>query len=110
MQMTTSYTSPLWWAVATCVRGMALISQGQVDAGIDQLQQGFQSYDNCGATAGLAFPSMALAVVYSQVRQATQGLTILDEALASLGEEQRWLAEIYRLQGELRLQQAEHVC
>ncbi len=107
LQLTTTYEAPLWWAVAACVRGMALISQGQVDAGIDQLQQGFQSYHNCGATAGQAFPSMALAVGYSQLGQATQGLTILDEALASLGEEQCWLAEIYRLQGALRLQQAE---
>ncbi|MCE7983400.1 MAG: helix-turn-helix domain-containing protein [Caldilinea sp. CFX5] len=107
MQMTMSYTSPLWWAVAACVRGMALISQGQVDAGIDQLQQGFQSYRNCGATAGLAFSLMALAVGYSQLGQATQGLQVLTEALATLGEEACWLAEIYRLQGELRLQQTE---
>lgn len=107
MQMTMSYPSPLWWAVAACVRGMALISQGQVDAGIDQLEQGFQSYRNCGATAGLAFSQMALAVGYSKIGQATQGLKVLAEALATLGEEQCWLAEIYRLQGELRLQQVE---
>ena len=76
--------------------------------GITQIRQGFAGWR--ARAAGVAWPWwLALfAEAYGQVGQVDEGLRALEEALAAVqrNEEGHYEAEVYRLKGELRLQEA----
>jgi predicted ATPase len=105
MRLATEQEVPLWWTCGAYCRGIALIRQGQVTAGIDQIQVGLHTWRSIGATAGTTIFLMGLAEGYGQIGQATTGLTLLAEALADMDESQIWAAEVHRLHGELLLMQ-----
>jgi hypothetical protein len=105
MQLATEQEVPLWWACGAYCRGIALIRQGEVAAGIDQIQAGLHTWRSTGATAGVTYFLIGLAEGYGKIGQAATGLTLLAEALADAGESQVWAAEMHRLHGELLLMQ-----
>jgi class 3 adenylate cyclase/predicted ATPase len=89
-------------------RGWALAQQGEVAEGIAQIRQGFAAWRATGA--GVAWPwwLALLAEAYGKAGQLDEGLRALEEALAAVqhNEEHHYEAEVYRLKGELLLQES----
>jgi class 3 adenylate cyclase/predicted ATPase len=89
-------------------RGWALAQEGEVAEGITQIRQGFAAWRAMGA--GVAWPwwLALLAEACGKVGQLDEGLRALEEALAAAqhNEEHHYEAEVYRLKGELLLQEA----
>jgi class 3 adenylate cyclase/predicted ATPase len=89
-------------------RGWALAQQGEVAEGIAQIREGFAAWRATGA--GVAWPWFLalLAEAYGTVGQLEEGLRAVEEALAAVqhNEEGHYEAEVYRLKGELLLQQS----
>jgi predicted ATPase len=94
--------------VLTLNRGEALAAQGQGEAGIAQMHQGLAAMRDAGQRLGLSGFLAQLAEAYGKSGQAEEGLRLLAEALAHVDHtgERYWEAEVYRLKGELLLQQA----
>ena len=69
---------------------------------------GLSMWRNMGGTQGLPHILAMLAEAYRRAGQAAEGLHVLTEALAVVSEngERHYEAELYRLKGELLLQQA----
>jgi class 3 adenylate cyclase/predicted ATPase len=100
---------PHWRAVGCTFRGWALAQQaGQAKEGIEQLTQGLRAIRATGVELRRPYYLALLAQAYGIMGQAEAGLTALAEALAlvdTTGE--RWSEpELYRLKGELLLQQS----
>jgi tetratricopeptide (TPR) repeat protein len=99
---------PYWLAYGTGLRGRALVEQGQIEEGIALLQRGLDSFQSIGAELGrLADHLPWLATAYAKGGRVEEGLNALDEALALVGRTgtRSGEAELYRLKGELTLQQ-----
>jgi predicted ATPase len=94
-------------AVGTIARGWALAVQGQAEEGIGQMRQGLADHRATGAEIGRPRYLALLAEAYGQAGQAAEGLRVLDEALKTAHDtgERFYEAELYRLKGELTLQQ-----
>jgi predicted ATPase len=88
------------------LRGCALAGQGRVEEGVAEIRQGLAAMRATGAETARRWFLAHLAEAYGQSGQAAEGLTLLAEALASVPTtgEHYWEPELYRLQGELRLQ------
>jgi tetratricopeptide (TPR) repeat protein len=93
--LSTEQAFPYGVRVATLVRDLALVEQGQAKEGIPQVQQRF-----------MPFVVALEAEAYGKVGQVKKGLTSLAEALALVDKtgERCFEAEIYRLKGTLTLQ------
>jgi predicted ATPase len=93
-------------AAATILRGWAQAVQGQTAAGLAHLRRGLAAVQATGAVR--TYPAGLLAERYWHAGQAKEGLRLLAEALAVVDKngERWWAAEVFRLQGELLLQQA----
>ncbi|MBI3757791.1 MAG: AAA family ATPase [Deltaproteobacteria bacterium] len=106
--LTTEQGLPIWLAFGTLYRGKALAEWGQREEGIAQIQQGlaalYRTSGQVGRPQWLAF----LAEVYGKLDQTEAGLSVLAEALDIVSKtgEHFYEAELYRLKGELLLQQA----
>jgi predicted ATPase len=87
---------PFWLAWGTMVQGWVLAEQDQVQEGIAKMRQMLSPF---------TFAQMAGA--YNKVGQIDKGLNVLAEALARAGKTELRVheAELYRLKGELTLQQ-----
>jgi predicted ATPase len=94
----------LW---GTMVRGWLLTVQGQGAGGITQLRQGIDALLKGGQELGLLYFMGLLAEAYGMTEQVKEGLTVLTEALDITERHGEWFygAELYRLKGELTLQQ-----
>jgi predicted ATPase len=94
-------------AIAMPLRGWALAAQGQGEEGIAQIQQGLAAFRAMGATRDRLEHLAMLTEASAQVGQITEGLVAMAEALATLDQSDMrlWEAELYRLRGELLLQQ-----
>jgi predicted ATPase len=96
-----------WKAHGAMLYGWALAHQGQGKEGIAQLYQGLSAFRATGAEISRPYWLALLAEAHSVIGQPEAGLTVLTEALAlvdTTGE--RWSEpELYRLKGELLLQQ-----
>jgi predicted ATPase len=86
-------------AQATIQRGWALVEQGQGEAGLTQICQGLAALRTTGSETGSYLGRLAEA--YGRVGQIEAGLRVAEEVLA---KNER--AELYRLKGELLLQQS----
>jgi predicted ATPase len=108
IRLTTEQGFSYWMAVGSLIRGWALAQQGQVKEGIEQLTQGLIAIRATGAEINQSYFLALLAEAYGTLGKPEAGLTVLAEALIlaeTTGE--RWYeAEIYRLKGELLLQQS----
>jgi predicted ATPase len=98
---------PHWMAVGAIQHGWALVQQGQAKKGIAQIHQGLMDYRATGAELLRPYFLALLAEAHGTMEQPEEGLTALTEALTfveTTGE--RWYEpELYRLKGELLLQQ-----
>ena len=99
---------PYWMAISSLLRGWTLMQQGQAMEGIEQINQGLRAYRATGAELNQSYILALLAEAHGTLGEPEAGLTALVEALAlvdTTGE--RWYEpELYRLKGELLLQQS----
>jgi predicted ATPase len=88
-------------------RGWALAEQGSTEEGIVQLRQGLATLGAMGADLGQTHMLVRLAEAYGRGGQTEEGLRVLGEALPAVHKngERHYEAELYRLRGELLLQQ-----
>jgi predicted ATPase len=91
-------------ALATILRGWALVEQGQGEAGIAQMRQGQAAHRATGSRRGGYFSLLAEA--YARVGQIEEGLQVVAEELARSDNSAGGEAELYRVKGELLLRQA----
>lgn len=108
LTLATAQGFPLWIGFGTCWRGWALAMQGQGAASLAQMQQGLRTVLATGQMLSQPLCLVLLAEAAGYAGQVEEGLRLLDEALVAFAESGRGdlLAEAYRLQGELFLQQA----
>jgi class 3 adenylate cyclase/DNA-binding winged helix-turn-helix (wHTH) protein/predicted ATPase len=96
---------PLYVGLGTCWRGWALTLLGAGEAGLVELRQGMATVLAAGQTLARPLCLVLLAEASGHLGQAQDGLSLLDEALATLESSGRGdlLAEVYHLQGTLFL-------
>jgi DNA-binding winged helix-turn-helix (wHTH) protein/predicted ATPase len=104
--LTTEQGLPFWLALGTMGRGWALVEQGEGEAGIAQIHQGLAAFRASGGEQMQTYSLARLAEAYGQGGQVEEGLAALTEALDFVDrtEERFYEAELYRLKGELMLQ------
>jgi class 3 adenylate cyclase/predicted ATPase len=90
------------------LRGWALFAQGQETAGIGQMRQGLSALQAIGDEVRRPLFLALLAEAYGAIGQIDEGLHVLAEALAAVEHTGGRFheAELYRLKGELLLQQS----
>ena len=94
-----------WGAI---MQGWALATQGRATEGLEQIMQSITAYQATGAVMGRPWYLSFLGEMYAKMGRAQAWLALLPEVLV-IGEktgERLWEAELYRLKGELTLQQA----
>ena len=98
---------PFWMAFGSMLCGSALAHQGQAKEGMAQITQGLMTYRATGAEILRPYFLALLAEAHSSIGQPEAGLTALAEALtlADTTRERWYEPELYRLTGELLLQQ-----
>jgi predicted ATPase len=99
---------PYWMAMGAILYGWALAQQGKVQEGIEQLHQGMIAWRATGAELARPYWLALLAEAYGTTGEPHAGLTVLAEALTQVDTTgERWYEpELYRLKGELLLQQS----
>jgi predicted ATPase/DNA-binding winged helix-turn-helix (wHTH) protein len=98
---------PFWTAWGTIHRGWALAEQGQEEEGLMQIHQGLAAYQAMGSELVRPWFLALLAEAYGKEGQTEEGLAVLAEALDAVDKsgERFCEAELYRLKGQLTLQQ-----
>jgi predicted ATPase len=104
--LSTELGLPYWLAIGTILNGWAEASLGSADGGVAQIKRGLLAYRETGA--GLLLPHWCaiLADAYGKAGHPEEGLTVLGDGLAVLEKtgERNYEAELYRLKGQLMLQ------
>ncbi len=105
--LSTEQGLPFWLERGIITRGWALAEQGQKEEGIAQIHQGIAAYRATGAELWRARHLALLAEAYGKAGQVIEGLAVVAEALdwVQKNEGRYYEAELYRLKGELTLQQ-----
>jgi predicted ATPase len=105
LALSNKHSFPFWATGGTAIQGWALADQGQFEAGIAQLRQGFAGWLGTGAELARTYYLGLLADACRMARQADAGLAAVTEALAAAEktDERFNEAELYRLKGELLL-------
>ena len=108
LALATAHGLPVFAGFATCWQGWALAVQGRDAAGLVQLRQGMAAIDATGHTQSRPLYLILLAEAAGHVRQVQDGPPLAAEArrLLEANGQGDLLAEAYRLQGALLLQQA----
>jgi predicted ATPase len=90
------------------LRGWVLAHQGQAQEGIAQMTQGCRAIRATGAEMLQSYALTLLAEVYGTTGEPAAGLTVLTEALTLTNRTgvRFYESELYRLTGELLLQQS----
>lgn len=103
--VSTEHGLSIYRAFGTIARGSALVQQGSLDEGIEQIRQGLAVYDTTGAKLARPHFLALLIDALGKAQQTDEALRVADEALelSSRSGEERYVAEIYRLKGELLL-------
>ena len=98
---------PHWLGQGTVLQGWARAEQGQVEEGISQIRQGLATHQAIGAGIFQSYYLALLAEAYGKAGQEEEGLAALAEVLTVVDKsgERFYEAELYRLRGELTLQQ-----
>ena len=107
IRLSTEHGLPQWEAMSTSLHGWALAEQGHIAEGVTQTREGITALRATGAGLGLPYFLALEAEVYLRAGQPEEGLPVLDEALtlSDATQERIYEAELYRLKGELILQQ-----
>lgn len=98
---------PYWLPVGLVYKGYALALQGEIETGLDRIRTGMQAYQTSVLYLYAPYILAALARVYALAGAVDQGIAALDEAFAGVAQHgDPWYnAELYRLKGELLMQQ-----
>jgi predicted ATPase len=96
-----------WMAGGMFTSGWALVEQGAVEEGIVELKKAQAMWQAMGTDLAQTHIAVRLAEAYRRGGRAAEGLRVLEEALVIVHKsgEGYFEAEIYRLKGELLLQQ-----
>ena len=107
ISLATAQGFPIWMAFGSILYGWTLVHYGQAQEGIAQITQGLMTYRATGAELGRPYLLALLAEAHGTIGEPEAGLDVLKEALALADTtDERWCeAELYRLKGELLLQQ-----
>jgi adenylate cyclase len=107
IRLSTERNFPFWLAWGTIMRGGTLAEQGQEEEGIAQMRQGLAAWQATGTEELRPYWLALLADACGKVRKVAEGLAVLAEALdiVHIIGERFYEAELYRLKGELTLQQ-----
>jgi predicted ATPase len=99
---------PFWASQGTVLQGWLRMQQGQVTAGIAQIQRGLADLQATGAALHRPYFLSFLADAYGKAGQSMEGLQVLAKALTLIEKNRgRWdKAELHRLKGELLLAQS----
>lgn len=94
-----------WKHQATILRGWALAELGEVDEGLNQMRAGLDGYEAMDSWLASCWFRGLLANAYAKAGLPEAALRALDDALviATRTGDHFFLAEIYRLQGEITL-------
>jgi predicted ATPase/class 3 adenylate cyclase len=97
----------IWMERGSVLQGWALAEKGQAEEGITQMRQGLATGRAIGDELLRTYYLALLAETHGQIGQPEEGLKMLAEALATVDKigERHYEAELYRLKGELTLQQ-----
>lgn len=98
-----------WWLAAGLIRrGWALSMLGNFDDGIVALKDGLSIWRSTGSGIGLPYWNSLLAEVLLQNGRYLEAGSFVDQALFSLNKnnERWWEPELYRLKGQILLEQA----
>jgi class 3 adenylate cyclase/predicted ATPase/energy-coupling factor transporter ATP-binding protein EcfA2 len=108
MRISPEQQSPQWQAMVALLHGWILVQQGQAQEGSEQLTQGLTAWRASGAEIARPYWLMRIAEAHGMLGAPAAGLTVLTEALALVDTtgERLYESELYRLKGELLLQQA----
>jgi predicted ATPase len=108
ISLATEQEFPLWMAMGFILRGWALAHQEQVKEGIGQIQQGLMAWRAAGSENLRPYYLALLAEAHGTMRQPEAGLAVLAEALTLTDTTgaRFYKPELYRLKGELLLQQS----
>ncbi len=92
-----------WLQAGSILQGWVLAEQGQVEAGVAQINQSLATFRSMGWDIGMPNMLSVLAEAYGNNGQPEVGIEVLDEALAMVRrtEEHCYEAELHRLRGEL---------
>ncbi|MCI0389146.1 MAG: AAA family ATPase [Acidobacteria bacterium] len=99
------YGLAAWSAIGTSLRGWALVESGRMSEGIAQIRHSFIAHGEAGSeVARLHFRSL-LAEALMKDEQVEEALALVDETLGATPRTGGYyfLAELYRLKGELLL-------
>ena len=98
-----------WKQQATILRGWALAQLGEADEGISQMRFGLDEYEAMDSWLAGCWFRCLLAEAYAKVGMRDAALRALDGALATARRtgDHSYLAEVYRLQGEITLSDGE---
>jgi predicted ATPase len=94
------------------VRGWTLIEQGEAEDAAEEIRQALAAYEATGTQLLRPHFLALLAEALGKAKKTEEGLKVLEEAMATANTngEHYYDAEIYRLKGELLVQQsAQHV-
>jgi predicted ATPase/class 3 adenylate cyclase len=94
-----------WRYQATILQGWALAELGHIDDGLNQIRAGLDAYKGTDSWLATSWFESLLASAYFGAGRPDAALRALDAALASARrtEENFFLAEVYRLHGEITL-------
>ena len=108
MQIASEHAFAQRVAAGQFLQGWVMAKQGQVFDGMEQMRQSLADILATGAVIYQPLCQWLVAEAYGEQGQTELGLRMLAEAVKGIGEgAQSYLAaELYRLQGELALQQA----
>ncbi len=111
IELALAHSLSFWWAMGTCIHGVALTQQDQLTEGIDEITRGVAFYRATGASSGMPRFLGWLAEAYGRAGRIDEGLALIAEAFALIERdgEQLWEGELYRRKGELTLQKAFNV-
>lgn len=97
---------PHFLALAVLVRGLAQVGLGEVEDGVGSLCEGWAGYAATGAELMGSFWLCVYGRALLQAGRVEQACAQLNQAFALAGRnhEEFWLPELWRLEGELRLE------
>jgi class 3 adenylate cyclase/predicted ATPase len=100
---------PFWQAMGLVLRGWTQAQQGRSDEGIADILLGLNAYETVGAKTMQPCYLGLLADAYGKGGRPSDGLNALAEAVTAVNQtgERYYEAELYRLKGELTLNQCE---
>ena len=106
LELSHEHGFPLWLALAQIYRGWALARLGQHEEALATIPRGIADYRAAGHEMAIPRFLVLLAEAHGRAGQASEGLGVLDEALATVqrsGDRNSEAAELYRIRGDLLL-------